>query len=62
MSPARGPESWVPNPGCQAGVGHLTLLEGVRRIRRLRQAGVLSRLSFCFLALLFLPFFLLMGK
>ncbi len=40
MSPARGPESWVPNPGKEAGVGHLTLLEGLRRIRGLRQAGI----------------------
>jgi len=39
MSPARGPESWVPNPGFEAGVGHLTLLEGLRRIRGPRQSG-----------------------
>ena len=40
MSPARGPDSWVPNPGLKAGVGHLTLLEGLRKIRDLRQTGI----------------------
>jgi len=40
MSPARGPDSWVPNPGFKAGVGHLTLLGGLRRIRGLRQLGI----------------------
>ena len=41
MSPARGPESWVPNPGLTAGIGHLILLGGLRRIRGLRQAGII---------------------
>jgi len=52
MSPARGPESWVPNPGYKAGVGHLTLLEGLRRIRALRQTGIQVPSVFLFLATL----------
>jgi len=52
MSPARGPESWVLNPGRKDGVGHLTLLEGLRRIRGLRQTGVLIPSVVLFFAIL----------
>ena len=48
MSPARGPESWVPNPGLDAGVGHLTLLEVLRRIRGPRQRGLSPNCRFVF--------------
>jgi small subunit ribosomal protein S12 len=59
MSPARGPESWVPNPGFEAGVGHLTLLGGLRGIRGPRQTGDLTSSVVLFLAILFMPFFYL---
>ena len=62
MSPARGPDSWVPNPGLKAGVGHLTLLEGLRRIRGLRQTGFFVPSVVLFIALLFLSFYFYLGN
>ena len=56
MSPARGPDSWVPNPGFKAGVGHLTLLEGLRKIRDLRQTGIQVPSVVLFFRTLFLRF------
>ena len=45
------------NHGCsiqvvKTGVGHLTLLEGLRRIRDLRQTGVMAPSVFLFFAIL----------